>query len=494
MSQAPNIMWFTAVVRANQRRRRLWYVLMAILLSTLLVVGWLQRIILKTQWYNLNGLQSLMSYGAGSPAVQRAAITMIDYVRQGKSLGSDTLLSLYTDRYDESCKEVQWWWADLTSWSLVYPWCTLYLHRQELLSLLGYSQPKTYLILLQNSAEVRPNGWFYGSFVRVTVASGMIQDMSVHDSYEVPFTNSWVTLALPEWTTNYLWDSQATFIAGNKFGFTQRDGRIISSVYDKIYNTNIDGVVFISTNTLLQMIPSLQSQLWRWQFINASVDLIRGHNATFKKELYMQELTNYLDTNKLSLITQGIENAHLLYREGMMQIYLPDASDALNTTLHDLHWTTELEPGHLYLRDLNKSYSKIDTFVTKRAWIQDSQDRIMTESASNIINTIWRGSGQYTLRIAYDLTVPNSYIRMIGDLEREYGISLTDRERHILWLDEEFAYRSVVFAGTGIVLDSITWDVSETRVFDAPPWQAAAYYIAGSGDVTRELVISLSIK
>lgn len=434
-----------------------------------------------------------MSYGAHSPAIQRAAIALVGYIQQDKPLWLDKLNQLYQDWYDEHCV---WQWSIiwLTMDHILNPGCQFYPHRDELWWFLGYTEPKTYLILLQNSAEVRPNGWFYGSFVRMTLASGMVQDMSVHDSYEVPFTNSWVTLTLPEWTTNYLGHNQASFIAGNKFGFTQRDGRIISSIYDKVYNTNIDGVVFVSTDTLVQLIPSLQSQLWRWQFVNAAVDLIRGHDGSFKKELYMQELTTYLDTNKLSLITQTIEHAHLLQQQGMMQIYLPDASDAFNTTLHDFNRTTELEPRHLYLRDLNQAYNKIDTFVAKRAWIHNSNDRIMTESASNIINTTWRGSGQYTLHITYDLTVPNSYIRMIGDLEHEYGISLTDRERHILWLDEEFAYQSVVFAGTGIVLDSITWDVSETTVFDASPWQWAAYRISGSGDTNRELVIGMTIK
>jgi hypothetical protein len=81
---------------------------------------------------------------------------------------------------------------------------------------------------------------------------------------------------LPEWTKYYLGHSTANFIAGNKFGFTDRDGFMISAIYDKTYNTQTDGVFFISTKTLTTLIPALQAQLWKWQFINASVDLIRG--------------------------------------------------------------------------------------------------------------------------------------------------------------------------------------------------------------------------
>jgi len=83
-----------------------------------------------------------------------------------------------------------------------------------------------------------------------------------------------------------------------------RDGRVISSIYDKTYNTDTDGVLFISTDTLTTLVPALQEQLWRWQFVNAAVDLIRGHDGSFKKELYMKQLTEYIDSNKISLIAQ----------------------------------------------------------------------------------------------------------------------------------------------------------------------------------------------
>jgi|GEM_PF-4139834 len=60
---------------------------------------------------------------------------------------------------------------------------------------------------------------------------------------------------------------------------------------------------------------------------------------------------------------------------------------------------------------------------------------------------------------------------MMSDLEREYGISLTERERHILGLEEVFEYRGVVFAGTGILMSNITGQVDETAIFAASPDQ-----------------------
>jgi hypothetical protein len=164
----------------------------------------------------------------------------------------------------------------------------------------------------------------------------MIQNIKVHDSYEVPFVNSGVSLNLPSRTTNYLGHSNATFIAGNKFGFTDRDGFIIRAIYNKTYHTSIDGVIFISTKTLTTLIPSLQDQLWKWQFINASTDLIRGHTGSFKKDLYLISMNQYLSENKVALLGQALSNYTTLIHQGLMQVYLPQPQPAFRQTLKKL--------------------------------------------------------------------------------------------------------------------------------------------------------------
>jgi hypothetical protein len=56
-------------------------------------------------------------------------------------------------------------------------------------------------------------------------------------------------------------------------------------------------------------------------------------------------------------------------------------------------------------------------------------------------------------------------------LEKQYGISLTDRERQILGVKPLFEYRSVVFSGPGITPDEISGDGDQTAIFPAPPAQ-----------------------
>lgn len=50
--------------------------------------------------------------------------------------------------------------------------------------LIGTDQPKTYLVLLQNSAELRPTGGFIGSYALITFSEGKLVDLEVKNVYE----------------------------------------------------------------------------------------------------------------------------------------------------------------------------------------------------------------------------------------------------------------------------------------------------------------------
>ena len=482
-------MWFAKQAKQIQWRKFIRWLLIGVLSFVLMIAWWVQHFVNTTQSLSLWSFKSMVSYGINNPAVQRTALTLMTYFHQHKPIPQEKLLILYDNWYQENCVSLVWKISHLT-WS-DNPWCILFPHRELLLNYLWYREPKTYLILLQNSAEVRPNGWFYGSFIRVTLLSGMIQTIKVHDSYEVPFVNSGVSLNLPARTTNYLGHNSATFIAGNKFGFTDRDGFIIRAIYNKTYQTSIDGVIFISTKTLVTLIPSLQDQLWKWQFINASVDLIRGKTSLFKKDLYLASINQYLSKNKVMLLGQALSNYTLMMHQGLMQVYVPNPQPAFRQTLKKLWWITDLDSQYLYARDINQSYSKVDTFVKKHLQVQDQSWMVVVDSYDNILDLSILTSGSYKLHIWYSLTIPSRYKYLIKNLEQQYAITLTGRERYILWLDSLFEYKSVIFAGTWIRLNNLTWGLDENIIFDAWDAQAAAYHITSSGEtrtVTLEFI------
>lgn len=54
-----------------------------------------------------------------------------------------------------------------------------------LLKLLGDRYPHRYLVLLQNNNEIRPTGGFIGSYALIDVNEGYIENLSVHDVYDI---------------------------------------------------------------------------------------------------------------------------------------------------------------------------------------------------------------------------------------------------------------------------------------------------------------------
>ena len=53
----------------------------------------------------------------------------------------------------------------------------------DIYSLLGFDAPQTYIIVLQNAAEARPNGGFFGSFALLTLDAGRVSKLEIIDSY-----------------------------------------------------------------------------------------------------------------------------------------------------------------------------------------------------------------------------------------------------------------------------------------------------------------------
>lgn len=69
------------------------------------------------------------------------------------------------------------------------------------LKLLGDENPHKYLILLQNNSETRPTGGFIGSYILVDIKNGYIEDLQVHDVYDLQEKDLKITP--PEFLKNF---------------------------------------------------------------------------------------------------------------------------------------------------------------------------------------------------------------------------------------------------------------------------------------------------
>lgn len=276
-----------------------------------------------------------------------------------------------------------------------------YQYRDEIFLLFGKNQPFNYLILLQNGNEKRPNGGFFGSFAFVTLDGGHIKHLEVIDSYLPDYIAPTTRIDLPQRFATTFGEPQAGFIAGNKFGFTDIDGKNIKTLYEKIFNLDfqtsrvnqmlqpqqrdllhdqyIKGVIFLDSDLLSALLPGFREKAWERQFLNACIDLIRGESTSNKKELYIQQVLAYFDTNKFTIAKNLINHREQILAQRYVHLYLSNTTPQLHDFLVQHNLNTLYSPDNLYTRDVNTANNKSDAFITKNvAFFNSSGQQIQT--------------------------------------------------------------------------------------------------------------------
>lgn len=144
--------------------------------------------------------------------------------------------------------------------------------------------------------------------------------MEIVDSYYPDFIAYKTRIIAPEWTAPFLPDRKIGFIAGNKFGFSDIDGKNLKDLYElmfnktydmekvkktmqadlytKLLNQDIKGVIFIRSDLMENFFTTFKAKEQERQFLNASVDLIRKQVRGNKKETYIKEIKQYFDNQK----------------------------------------------------------------------------------------------------------------------------------------------------------------------------------------------------
>ena len=331
-----------------------------------------------------------------------------------------------------------------------------YEHREELYLLLWKNQPFNYLVLLQNGNEKRPNGGFFGSFAFVTLEWGHLKKIEIVDSYLPDYIAPNARIELPYRFVDIFNENQVGFIAGNKFWFTDMDGRNIKILFERMFNQEYDmnrvnqmfnpeiwetlhdnyikGVIFLDSRLVEELLPGFVQRARERQFINASIDIIRGEVRSNKKEIYIQNVMEYFNNNKTSLIRNLVNSRELLLQKRYINVYLSNVTTGLNNFLIENDFSTIYSPKNIYTRDINTSNNKSDAFISKEVNLFDQSSTRIFSTQDDIIPIADLTGGTYTLQIEYDFLVPENYINFIRGLEKQYQIKLTPREEDILVL------------------------------------------------------------
>ena len=120
-------------------------------------------------------------------------------------------------------------------------------------SLIGKGQPKTYLLLFQNNMELRPTGGFIGSFGLVTFDSGRLSDLIVNDVYSADGQlNGHVEPPLP--IKNYLGEANWWLRDSNWDPDFPTSAKRAEWFLDKEVGKEVDGVISLDLDPIKKLL------------------------------------------------------------------------------------------------------------------------------------------------------------------------------------------------------------------------------------------------
>lgn len=404
-------------------------------------------------------------------------------------------------------------------------------HKDELFNLLGKKEAQNYLVILQNTNEKRPNGWFFWSFAFIKVQWWHIKTLEIVDSYYPDFIAYQTRILAPVRTSPFLPDRKIWFIAGNKFGFSDIDGKNLKDLYElmfgktyvmrkvqqtmqpdlynKLLNQNIRGVIFVRSDMLEKLLPGFRNKIWERQFLNAAVDLIRKEYRGNKKELYIKEVKQYFDDNKMTIARNIVNKFDEIANNQYLTMYLSNVTPQFDGLLAKNKLSNVFSPKNMYFRDMNASYNKVDSFVQKNITIQDSKGNEVRATNGDIITTDKLQTGQkYTITISYKFEIPAQYKDIIKWFEKKYDVQLSGREEAILALrpgtynepgfglvKKRRETKASIYLPLNIKILNVTGDLYyQTQFF--PPFANGLFYQMGSieNNTTKSIKIDIEVK
>jgi hypothetical protein len=240
------------------------------------------------------------------------------------------------------------------------------------------------------------------------------------------------------------------------------------------------------------------------QFVNASIDIIRGEEKSNKKEFYIKEVLEYFDQHKSTLAKNLINNWETILSKRYIQLYFSNITSPLQSFLINAQLQTPYSADNIYTWDINTAFNKSDAFIKKSVQLLLPQGNSISSTENDIINISQLLSGEYRIQIDYDFNVPDYYINFIRQLEKKYKITLTPREEDILvlWavqhtnkqIPRRRETRGVLYIPTYIEITNVQGDAWAYREFSSDFSKGLIYRIStNQNNSTLQLLIDIKV-
>ncbi len=318
-----------------------------------------------------------------------------------KTINSQKLPEILASKAEETAQDI------LTARHQISNFLTI---TQSLPALLGFNQPTTLLILLQNSNELRASGGFIGSFAQVKFENGYIAELRIDDIYnpDGALIEQDIKIDPPEPIKNILGQPRWFLRDANWDADFTEAVEDIRQFYLLETGVSLDGVLAIdlfAMENLLKVIGPLklstyneeitQDNLFEKTELYSEAGFLPGANykKTFIAALGQQMVNGLAQMDKvqyaqlISTLNQTLNEKHIL-----LNFKIP----TLQTLALDNNWAGEIKgikTDFVYVVDSNLGANKVDYYITRTKSYEVSQDsREGTMAGKIILNYIHTGT------------------------------------------------------------------------------------------------------
>ncbi|OGC46513.1 hypothetical protein A2V49_00485 [candidate division WWE3 bacterium RBG_19FT_COMBO_34_6] len=249
--------------------------------------------------------------------------------------------------------------------------------------LLGAESPKEYLILFQNNNEIRPTGGFIGSYARIYLNKGKIEELLIDDIYnpdgQLDVRN--IKVAPPKPIGDLLAEDRLYIRNANWDPDFPRSAQVIQDLFFKLDGKKIDGIIAVDLDLVKNLIKVTgpifltayneeisDANLYERTQYYASYDYKEG---SMQKKEFLTVLGSKLveslfgmQKEKTPLFLQALQKS---LSERHMQIFL--FSNQLNAFLQEKKWGGSLiktESDYLQVVNANLGGTKANYYVDNK--------------------------------------------------------------------------------------------------------------------------------
>jgi len=272
-------------------------------------------------------------------------------------------------------------WYGVYSKNIIYIYNQFKPYKSDIFKLLGENEKKSYLIILENVWEERPDSWFFWSFIKVSFSWWHLVDFKIYDSYYLLWKHCWTSwkdwfdkcknrknLSLKNNVLSYnkLWPS-TTFLTSNIYGFTALNGQSIIKHYNQVFTDKISWVIFVKSDILKNLFPDWKQKIRKMEVLNAlskSQQDYKDNNVLkwlwWAKTAYLKYINSF---NKKDIFLQFIKHYKNIIANWKVRVYLPWISKKFENYLKQSNLIFYQKPSYAYLFFYNLWFNKISEFL-----------------------------------------------------------------------------------------------------------------------------------